>query len=164
MASLYGLEIRERKEQKGHEGEVVYSGDLFLHGEYLGSWKEDLTGGPVTYGFDISLVESVVKRYAKDSKREFYDLPMSSILACLLWELNNMINTENRVAEFLQAGYKCVILVTDGCYYIWTPSMEEPSIAMEKNKDAIEQSKQYLSSGKEAKVQLYASLSDFIIE
>ena len=164
MAILHGIEIKNRKENTGHEGEVVYSGDLYLRGEYIGKWQEDLIGGPLTYDFDITLIKEALAKYIKKSEKVFFDFSPHRILACLISDLNCMINNEKMVRSFLEEGYKSIILVTDGYHFIWTGTMEPPEHTIEKNPKAVEASKKYLSPEIKPIVQVFSSLEDFIIE
>lgn len=46
MASLNGVSIKNLKLYRGHEGEPLYQGNVYLDGKKVGFWSQDAWGGP----------------------------------------------------------------------------------------------------------------------
>lgn len=67
MASIKGIEMKKIKNFKGHEGEPLSQGYIYLDGKEVGYYSEDFRGGPET----INIKENDVKEIAKRAKKYF---------------------------------------------------------------------------------------------
>ena len=57
MASLNGVNIRNFKSFRGHEGELLWQGSVYHNGRKLGFWSQDAHGGSDNYDFNSKLLE-----------------------------------------------------------------------------------------------------------
>ena len=57
MASLNGVNIRNLKSFRGHEGEPLWQGSVYHNGRKLGFWSQDAHGGSDNYDFNSKLLE-----------------------------------------------------------------------------------------------------------
>ena len=77
MASINGVEIKNIKTFKGHEGEPLTQGTVYKDGKKLGFWSEDSWGGPDNFDFNPGeLLEPMLRMkssLSEDIKR-LYDV------------------------------------------------------------------------------------------
>lgn len=46
MAKINGLELKNLKNFRGHEDELLYQGNIYLEGKKIGEWKQNYMSGP----------------------------------------------------------------------------------------------------------------------
>ena len=70
MASLNGVEIKSLKTFRGHEGEPLAQGNVYIDGKKMGYWSQDAWGGSDNYWSDIATnLTDKIKERAVQFKR-----------------------------------------------------------------------------------------------
>jgi len=122
MASINGLSLKAVKEFKGHEGEPVFQGNLYLNGKKLGFWSQDSWGGPDRFQLDApysqrQLNQSVIalnpeKSRHIDTRGESFSLDYD--LEYLLFDLLELTQDEKDFKKAIKAGQAGILIATDG--------------------------------------------------
>ena len=55
MAKIKGIELKNVKEFRGHEGEILEQGDVYYKGKKVGFWSQDGWGGCDNFNLDYNL-------------------------------------------------------------------------------------------------------------
>lgn len=65
MASIKGLQIKNMVGFKGHEGEPLTQGDLYIDGKKVGYYSDDYCGGYSKIAFDDPTTRKLVEEKCK---------------------------------------------------------------------------------------------------
>lgn len=125
MASINGITVKSIKQFRGHEGEPLYQGDIYLGNKKIGWWSQDSWGGPDSYWLDepysIRKLEAKVKELNRHKTETFersdggkYTIEYS--LESLFGDLMILHEDEKTFKTATKNGYTGVLLVTDGCH------------------------------------------------
>ena len=166
MASINGVEVKNLKTFRGHEGEPLYQGSVYLNGKRLGFWSQDAWCGCDNYDFNIHLLDSVIEKLRNTSlvETEYRDIFNAD---CLIDKVIRLKNDEKVYKDFCKKGYQCTLLVTDGyhCFYSATSNKEailDKSFALNYFKKQIDDFSMKCYKNKFLNVVIYNKPSDFI--
>ena len=182
MASINGITVKGLKKFKGHEGEPLYQGNVYLGNKKIGFWSQDSWGGQDTCYLDepykVRKLEAKVKEFNRDKEETFsrndgstYTLDYS--LDILFGDLMALKNDEDTFKSATKGGYAGVLLVTDGYHVFgWNLKKEITDLSDEvilmKFAKAIEDGKKKQKFFKEYGItkhqtKIYRSIADFNI-
>jgi hypothetical protein len=182
VASINGITVKAIKEFRGHEGEPLYQGNIYLGNKKIGFWSQDSWGGPDNICLDepyrVVKLEDKVKELNRHKKETFaredgseYSIEYS--LDILFGDLMEMIDDEKVFKKAIKNGYGGVLLVTDGCHtFGWNLSKETMesfnSLILARFSKAIEDGKKKHGFFKEGgfvkhETKIYRSLQQFNI-
>lgn len=165
MASINGIQIKNLKKFRDHEGCEIAQGDVWYKGKKLGYWSQDYMCGPDTYGFDESVLSGEVEKYAKsdyveEKYKELCDLDI------LLGDLVNIAETEKVFKKGTKTGFKTYVAASDGFhikgYYTQDTDVEKIKKG-QYHKDFIEKCRSKFFKDWDGKCNIYTSLDDFKI-
>ena len=164
MAKINGIELKNVRFFKDHEGATIAQGDIHYYGKKLGFWSQDSWGGPDRYDFDTKILDEAVADYVKsnrvkDEYKEFADLD------CLLYDLINLRETEKRAKIAFKDKYKTYVEATDGHQILGykTNDSKDTVKDTERYKDFMEKCKMLFYEEAEIKTEIYEGLADFDI-
>lgn len=139
MASINGITVKALKEFKGHEGEPLYQGNIYLDNKKIGWWSQDSHGGCdhiyLDAQYSLSKLENKVNQMNLD-----YSLDL------LFGDLVIMQSDEKDFKNAVKSGYAGVLLITDG-YHIFGWNLPKTLTAM-PNDEIIERFSQAIEDGK----------------
>lgn len=180
MASINGICVKGLKEFKGHEGEPLCQGNLYLNNKKIGFWSQDAWGGPdnvqLESGYNEKLLNEAVHSLNVDkdyhgSRPDGSTFVVEYNLERLMADYIPLYEDEKIYKQAEKKGYKGVVIASDGYHQV---SWALPGSYMQK-KDA-ELLKVLEADIKEAKrsffkedqftqhsVKIYRSLDDFVI-
>lgn len=165
MAKINGIQIKNLKTFKDHEGAPCCQGDIWYNGKKLGFWSQDSWGGPDMYHFDESVLDAEVKKYAASDRVEpkYKDLTDLGIVLC---DLLSLMDQEKAYKKCVKAGYKTYVEASDGFhvngYYCMIPSRK----AIENgayHKKFIENCKEKFFKDWDGTCNIFTSLDDFVV-
>lgn len=90
VKEMKGITVKNLKNFKGHEGEPLIQGNLFMDGEKIGWFSDDSWGGPMAFHIDDSKKE-----------QEFYDRTKDYTI---VYMGTNLTGTDMFMAEILGEG------------------------------------------------------------
>jgi len=165
MASINGIQIKNLKKFKDHEGCEIAQGDVWYKGKKLGYWSQDYMCGPDTYGFDESVLSGEVEKYAasdyvEEKFKKLCDLDI------LLGNLVNIAEEEKTYKKGVKSGYKSYISATDGFHVkgYYTMDTDIKKIEGKKfHKDFVDGCKKEFFKDWNGGCTIYTSLKDFDI-
>lgn len=180
MASINGITVKGITRFRGHEGEPLYQGNIYLGNKKIGFWSQDAHGGcdniHLDQPYSITKLENKVKMLNKDHKHTFARTGGSAIildydLELLFGDLIVMQEDEKDFKKAIKNGFAGVLLVTDG-YHIfgWNLSNAEVNLThgelLEKFAKGIEDGKKKHKFFKEDgftkhEIKVYRSVDDF---
>ena len=180
MASINGITVKALKEFRGHEGEPLFQGNLYLGNKKIGFWSQDSHGGCDNIYLDapysITKLKEKVKMLNQHHKRTFARTGGSAIildydLELLFGDLMVMQADEKDYKKAVKNGFHGVLLITDG-YHIfgWNLDQTETSLRddalVHKYAKAIEDGKKKHKFFKEDgftkhEIKIYRSADDF---
>jgi len=126
MASINGISVKGMKNFKGHEGEPLSQGNVYLGNKKIGFWSQDSHGGPDSFILDPAYSETAlnikVKEINADKARMVgkendkflleYDLEM------LMFDFLNLKYEEEAYKQAVKQGYSVVMIVSDGYHQV----------------------------------------------
>lgn len=123
MASINGITVKAIKQFRGHEGEPLYQGNVYLGNKKIGWWSQDSHGGPDACYLDepyrVRKLEEKVKMLNRDKEKTYsrgdgstYTIDYS--LDIMLGDLMVMHEDEKMFKSAVKDGYAGLLLVTDG--------------------------------------------------
>ena len=127
MASINGITVKSLKKFKGHEGEPLYQGNVYLGNKKIGWWSQDSWGGPDTCYLDepyrIRKLEAKVKELNHDKEAAFTRNDGSTYLIdysleIMFGDLMELKHDEDMFKSAVKNGFAGVLLVTDG-YHVF---------------------------------------------
>lgn len=182
MASINGITVKGIKKFKGHEGEPLYQGNVYLGNKKIGFWSQDSWGGPDTCYLDepykVRKLEVKVKELNRDKEETFsrgdgstYTIDYS--LDIMFGDLMELKNDEDTFKSAIKNGFGGILLVTDGYHVFgWNLNKEMANLSDEiilmKFTKAIEDGKKKHKFFSEYgvtkhKTKIYRSADDFNI-
>lgn len=180
MASINGITVKALKQFRGHEGEPLYQGNVYLGNKKIGWWSQDSHGGCDNIYLDepyrIRKLEEKVKELNRAKEETFsredgstYTIDYS--LDILFGDLMSLKSDEDTFKTAIKNGYAGVLLVTDGYHVFgWNLNKETTSLSdhaiLTKFLKAIEDGKKKHGFFKEDRfikhdIRIYRSLDDF---
>ena len=182
MASINGITIKGIKKFKGHEGEPLCQGNVYLGSKKIGWWSQDSWGGPDSYYLDdpyrIRKLEAKVKELNLDKAKTYsrgdgskYTIEYS--LEYLFGDLMELKTDEDMFKKAIKNGFGGVLLVTDG-YHIFGWNLSKTEIRFTDENLLIQYAK-LIDDGKKGhkfykedgftkhQTKIYRSLEDFNI-
>ena len=182
MASINGITVKALKKFKGHEGEPLYQGNVYLGNKKIGWWSQDSWGGPDSCCLDepyrIRKLEAKVKELNHDKEKNYtrddgstYTIDYS--LDIMFGDLMELKADEDVFKDAVKNGFAGVLLVTDGHHVFgWNLNKEMADLSDEiilmKFAKVIEDGKKKHKFYKEDgfikhQTKIYRSLADFNI-
>ena len=165
MASINGLEVKNLKKFKGHEGEDCLQGSVYLNGKKLGFWSQDSWGGCDNFDFNYKVLQDIALKVAmtdlvEPQYRKYFDVDSLMDMLVKLKEDEKVYN------KFCKQGYPCTLLVTDGyhCFYSATKdksSVENKGFALKYFEPQIKKYREKCFKNQEIKVKIYNTKDDF---
>ena len=114
MAKINGIQIKNIKTFKDHEGCPIAQGTVYYKGKKLGEWSQDSWGGPDIYRFDERILNEELEKFKKSDLvdrryREFTSL--DSLLGAVI----NLADDEKSFKRGVKKGYTALVLFDNGC-------------------------------------------------
>lgn len=180
MASINGITVKAVKQFRGHEGEPLYQGNLYLGNKKIGWWSQDSHGGCDNIYLDepyrVMKLENKVKELNRD-KEETHERTDGSkyvldySLDIMFGDLMVLHEDEKEFKDAVKKGFAGLLLVTDG-YHVFGWNLSKKTMAHSNDAilkgfaKAIEEGKEKHGFFKEDefykhKVKIYRSLDDF---
>lgn len=180
MASINGITVKALKQFRGHEGEPLFQGNLYLGNKKIGFWSQDSHGGCDNIYLDApyskAKLREKVKTLNQHHNRTFARTGGSAFileydLELLFGDLMVMQADEKDYKKAVKNGFKGVLLITDG-YHIfgWNLDQTETNLRDEvlihKYSKAIDDGKKKHKFFKEDRftkheIKIYRSVDDF---
>lgn len=180
MASINGITVKGLTQFRGHEGEPLYQGNIYLGNKKIGWWSQDAHGGcdniHLDQTYSITKLENKVKMLNEERKHTFARTGGSAIildydLDLLFGDLMVMQSDERDFKKAIKNGFAGVLLITDG-YHIfgWNLSSEEVNLThgelLKRYEKGIEDGKKKYKFFKEDgftkhEIKVYRSSDDF---
>jgi len=182
MASINGITVKAIKQFRGHEGEPLYQGNVYLGNKKIGWWSQDSHGGCDNICLDkpyrVRKLEEKVKMLNRDKEKTYsrgdgskYTIDYS--LDIMFGELMVMYTDEKMFKSAIKNGYAGLLLVTDGYHafglYLNREIVGLPNeVVCMKLSKLIEDGKKKYGFYKESdftkhEIKVYRSLDDFNI-
>lgn len=180
MASINGITVKALKQFRGHEGEPLYQGNIYLGNKKIGWWSQDSWGGCdniyLDQPYNITKLENTVKCLNLHRRQTFtrgdnsiYTLDYS--LDTLFGDLMSLQEDEKEFKKAIKNGFAGLLLVTDG-YKIFGWNLAKPTMEMsneeilvnfnKKIEDGKRQNKFFAEDGYiKHEVKIYRSIDDF---
>lgn len=179
MASINGISLKNVKKFRGHEGEPLYQGNLYLNNKKIGFWSQDSWGGPDNVALDkyydeLSLDNAVHKLNTdKDYHGGTEDKPfvLEYNLERLMGDYMPLYEDEQVYKSAVKKGYAGVMVASDGYQQVvWSLPREYTEMSNDElfalMADGIKQAKDgFMAENKfiEHTVKVYRSPEDFVI-
>ena len=126
MASINGVTIKNFKQFKGHEGEPLFQGTVYLGKERLGFWSQDAHGGEDNFDFNVKKLQDAVYRVRgtfPETSFVFKNYDESLLMADIC-SLKTLEKSFKKAKERHFKGIACVI-IPGFCMYACKESFEE---------------------------------------
>ena len=123
MATINGFRIKGLKQFRGHEGEVLFQGDLYLNGNKLGFWSQDSHGGPDNFVLEggwkqVRTLDDIIKGMYPEKALMLGDgerpIVIKYGLEHLLADLVELMGDEKTFKKAIKNGFAGVMIATDG--------------------------------------------------
>ena len=114
MASINGVAIKNLKMFRGHEGEALAQGSIYLNGKRLGTWSQDSWGGPDQFDFDESILKEACINFKAGFPEDYRYREVCDEPDVFLGDLLKLVNLEKAFKGYFKRGYKTAIAVSDG--------------------------------------------------
>lgn len=106
MASIKGLMIKGLKTFRGHEGEPLNQGNIYLNSKKIGFYSDGDWGGPATVDYDTKEfsgeVQAIVKQYFKENPSEY---AFANTDEYLFNDLVELMLDEKEFKQAIKKGY-----------------------------------------------------------
>ena len=103
MAKIKGIELKNIRDFRGHEGEPLTQGDVYYKGKKVGFYSQDSWGGPDIFNLDYDL--------DKDLTKEINDIVNNYIGNVLFKKLDDLYNKQYNVNfHYEQKGYEYLFM------------------------------------------------------
>jgi len=152
MAKIKGIEIKAMTKFKGHEGETLTQGNIYMDGKKIGWYSEDSWGGCMNIDIEKEYAKEFNKRAKKHADGEEY----------FLYDLINLKLVEDEFKKIIKKGYKALIVVKHERFYnshIYSPDTDIEKTIAWLDKNGYEK---YKIDG-EYDLKVYKNLEDFNI-
>lgn len=180
MASINGISVKGLKGFKGHEGEDLCQGNLYLNNKKIGFWSQDAWGAicdnfVMENGYSEDLLREAVKKLNADKAYMAGPVDKQSSmeysLDLLMGDYINLHEDEKLYKGAVKRGYSGVVIVTDGYHIV---SLALSQMYMQKkdedllsllDEDIRNAKKTFFKENEYTKhtVKIYRSPNDFII-
>lgn len=114
MATINGVTIKNLKTFRGHEGEAIAQGSIYLNGKRLGFWSQDSWGGPDQFDFDESVLKDACKNFKAGFPKDYKYLAVCDEVDVFLGDLLQLADLEKKLKGYFKKGYKNAVVVSDG--------------------------------------------------
>lgn len=107
MAKIKGVELKAVTNFKGHEGEPLTQGNIYMKGKKIGYYSDDSWGGCINIDIDSGYMEEfqkITKEYTQEDEQWFADELLISALV-------DLRTTEQEFNKAIKKGYKAVALI-----------------------------------------------------
>jgi hypothetical protein len=180
MASINGITVKALKQFRGHEGEPLYQGNVYLGNKKIGWWTQDSHGGSdycyLDAPYSIRKLENKLKELNRDKEETFsrddgstYTIDYS--LDVMFGDLMALKSDEDTFKSAVKNGFAGILLVTDGYHVFgWNLNKEianlPDEVILTRFAGAIEEGKKKHNFFKEDKftkheTKIYCSFNDF---
>lgn len=122
MASINGISVKNLKKFRGHEGEPLFQGSLYLGGKKIGSWSQDYHNGPDDIDLEGNLSETLLNKAvaARNPDKAIHSTrPDGSAftveydLSLLLDDFISLLDDEKEFKKAVKQGYSGILIATD---------------------------------------------------
>ena len=104
MASIKGIELKNVKEFRGHEGEDLVQGDVYYKGKKVGYYSQDAWGGMDIFDLDW-------QNLPKDLMREIKNITDNYVGGKLFKKIDDLYNEKYKVNfHYEQKGYEYLFM------------------------------------------------------
>lgn len=166
MASINGIEIKNLKTFRDHEGAQIAQGDVWCDGKKVGFWSQDSWGGPDLFDGCEKIVAQRAKLFAEwypkeDKYADFQDDP-----AIFMGHLLALKEDEKTYNKYFKKGYPSLVCVTDGWHYsaqAFAQRLTKASLESDVLKPYIDEMLKGMFMGSDKKVYMYTAKTDFKI-
>lgn len=101
MAKIKGIELKNIREFRGHEGEPLVQGDVYYKNKKVGFYSQDSWGGPDILNLDYNL----------ENLEEINDVVNNYIGGKLFKKIDDLYNEKYKVNfEYQQKGYEYLFM------------------------------------------------------
>lgn len=159
MAKIKGVELKAVKCFKGHEGEPLTQGNIYMNGKKIGYYSEDFMSGPIHLDIEKEYEEKFEKivddvtggKYEYMAKDVFID------------ELLTLKELEGDFKKAVKEGYKALILVEHPRQHPFT--IKSPTTSTEETiKWLDENGYEKYKEDEKYSLKVYNDLNQFIVE
>ena len=106
MASIKGIEFKNLKDFRGHEGEELIQGDVFYKGKKVGYYSQDAWGGMDIFDLDYKLDKELLKEV-----KEITDNYIGGVLFKKIDDLyDSYYNRVGAFSSLKQKGYEYLFM------------------------------------------------------
>lgn len=103
MAKIKGIELKNVKDFRGHEGEDLVQGDVYYKGKKVGFYSQDAWGGMDNFNLDYNLDKTL--------RKEITDITDSYIGGVLFKKIDDLYNEKYKVNfHYEQKGYEYLFM------------------------------------------------------
>lgn len=181
MASINGISVKGLKVFRGHEGEPLYQGNLYLNNKKIGFWSQDSWGGSdnisLDEGYSKRLLEEAIhnlnsdKDYHGKSSYDGREFVIEYKLESLMCDLTDLFEDEKEFKNSIKKGYEGIVIASDGfnqvCWCIRGSLFEKDndSLLEALSKDIANAKAHFVKEDDIIKhtVKVYRTLDDFVI-
>lgn len=164
MASINGVSLKGIKTFRGHEGERLTQGNIYIDDKKVGFWSQDAWGGPDSYEADnpeIKLYEMIRER--ADRFKEGYPengsyRDLENEPDVFMGHLVNLTSDEKTWKKYRKQGYPYLVVVTNN----WKVIMSAFKNKVNADMFGAEQAETETQQGKRKfKYYVYSNQEDF---
>lgn len=171
-ATINGIAIKGVKTRKGHEGEQLTEGNIYLGPKKIGSWYDNDFGGPtdicLLQSYSLGKLNDILSRLNPDRKTQYGSVSFSYCLEFLISDLLELNDYEKRFKKSIK-NYAGLLVLTDGYHeFYWNILNEYKDLSKEKvlkeYESSIQETKKKLFEESERvkhKIYLFMTYDDF---
>lgn len=166
MASINGIEIKNLKTFRDHEGAQIAQGDIWCDGKKVGFWSQDSWGGPDLFDGCEEIVTERAKLFAEGYPKEAEYANLQDDPSIFLDHLVALKSDEKYYNRFFKKGYKTLVCVTDGCHccmQAFAKKLTTEDLKSKALKPFIDDMSKEMYKDVEPTVYMYTSKDDFKI-
>ena len=133
MATINGVTIKNLKTFRGHDGETLAQGSIYLNGKRLGFWSQDSWGGPDQFDFDESVLKDACKNFKDGFPKDYRYLEVCDEADVFLGDL-----LKKQLKSYFKKGYKNAVVVSDGiqmAFMVTTFNHDDPVVLGKYSKE-----------------------------
>lgn len=114
MASVNGVSLKAVKGFRGHDGEPLHQGSVYIDGKKAGFFSNDSWGGSNVYHFDESELRARAAAYQGGFPKDWKSYAFKSDPDILIEDLLNLMQDERFYKKNAKEGRDALIVVEDG--------------------------------------------------